>query len=429
MEYLTMTSKEVARYGIIKKLLNKEINGSCAANLLKLSLRQTKRLKAKAKQGGLKALIHAGRGKQSNRRIPDKEREAIVGIIKRRYSDFKPTFASEKLAQIHHIKRDPKTIRQIMIEEYLWTPKKKKQKEYHSWRPRKACYGEMLQFDGSYHYWVENRGPEWCLLAAIDDATGIPVKAAFDFNEGIFPVFQFWKEYVEKHGKPHSIYLDKFSTYKMNQRTAIENHDTETQFQRAMRQLGIEPITAHSPQAKGRIERLFNTFQDRLVKEMRLKNISAIDQANQFLKEEFLPSYKVKYAVEPASKANLHQPLSLKERSRIDSIFSKQAARVVKNDFTISFNNQWYQLAKDQPATVRKQDAVLVEEWLGGSIHFAIREKYLNSKVIAERPRKAEKANWIITAKKPVHIPAADHPWRKLIIKNQTSEFLKTVQI
>ena len=424
-----MTPKEVNRCGIIKKLLNKEINSPDAARLLKLSLRQTKRLKAKAKQGGLKALIHAGRGKQSNRKIPSKEKEAIADIIRRRYHDFKPTFASEKLAQNHNIKRDPKTIRRIMIDEYLWTPKKKKQKEYHSWRQRKACYGEMLQFDGSYHHWVEDRGPEWCLLAAIDDATGIPVEARFDFNEGVIPVFQFWKEYAEKHGKPHSIYLDKFSTYKMNQRAAIENHDTETQFQRAMRQLGIEPITAHSPQAKGRIERLFNTFQDRLVKEMRLKGISAIDQADQFLKEEFLPSYKVKYAVEPASNANLHQPLSPKERSRINSIFSKQATRVIKNDFTISFNNQWHQLAKDQPATVRKQDVVSVEEWLDGSIHFAIREKYLNSRVIAERPPKAEKANWVITAKKPVHTPAANHPWRKLIIKNQTPEFLKTVRI
>lgn len=428
MEYLTMTSKEVNRCGIIKKLLDKEINGSYAANLLRLSIRQTKRLKAKVKQGGLKALIHAGRGKQSNRRMPNKEREMIAGIIKKHYPDFKPTFASEKLEQNHNIKRDPKTIRQIMIEEELWKPNKKKRKEYHAWRQRKACYGEMLQFDGSYHHWIEDRGPEWCLLAAIDDATGIPVKARFDFNEGVFPVFQFWKEYVEQHGRPHSIYLDKFSTYKMNQKAALENHDTQTQFQRAMRQLGIEPITAHSPQAKGRIERLFNTFQDRLVKEMRLKNISTINQANKFLKEEFLLGYQAKYAVEPASGTNLHRSLNQKERNKVNSIFSKQATRVVRNDFTISFNNQWYQLTKDQPATVRKKDAVSVEEWLDGSIHFAIREKYLNSRIIVERPRKAEKANWIITANKPIHIPAANHPWRKLFIKNQMPEFLKTNQ-
>jgi len=413
-----MTIKEIDRHAIIKKLLDKEIDGTLAAKLLKLSIRHTKRLKAKVKQFGASVLIHASRGKPGNRRIPDKEREAIAEILKQKYPDFKPTFATEKLSENHNIKRDPKTIRQIMIEKNLWKPRKKKQKEYHAWRKRKSCYGEMLQFDGSYHHWVEDRGPEWCLLAAIDDATGIPVKAKFDTDEGVFPVFKFWKEYIEQHGKPHSIYLDKFSTYKMSQKVAIENHETQTQFQRAMNQLGIEPITAHSPQAKGRIERLFNTFQDRLVKEMRLKNISTMQEANRFLEEEFLPNYKTKYAVEPASKTNLHQPLNQKEKNKLDLIFSKQSTRVVRNDFTISFNNQWYQLLKEQSATVRKQDTILVEERLDGSIHFSIRGKYLNSKIITERPQKTKKINWVIPAKRRDYAPAANHPWRsKFILK------------
>lgn len=418
MEYLTMTNREINRHSIIKKLIDKEVNGTTAASLLKLSVRQIKRLKASVREFGPKALIHASRGKPGNRRMPDKEREAIAEILKQKYPDFKPTFATEKLSENHNIKRDPKTIRQIMISENLWQPKKKKQKEYHSWRQRKSCYGEMLQFDGSYHSWVEDRGPEWCLLAAIDDATGIPVKAKFDTDEGVFPVFAFWKEYIEQHGKPRSIYLDKFSTYKMNQRTAIENHETQTQFQRAMNQLGIEPITAHSPQAKGRIERLFNTFQDRLVKEMRLKNISTMQEANRFLEEEFLPAYKTKYSVEPALKTNLHQPLNQKEKNKLDSIFSKQTTRVVRNDFTISFNNQWYQLLKDQSATIRKKDTILVEEWLDGSICFSIRGKYLNSKIITERPQKTRKINWIIPAKRRDYTPAVNHPWRsKFILK------------
>jgi transposase len=415
MEYLTMTNKEIDRHSIIKKLLNKEINGASAANLLKLSVRQIKRLKARVKQFGPKALIHAGRGKPGNRRIPDKEREQIAEILKQKYPDFKPTFATEKLFENHDIKRDPKTIRAIMIEENLWSPRKKKKPEYHAWRKRKSCYGEMLQFDGSYHRWVEDRGGEWCLLAAIDDATGIPVKAKFDTDEGVFPVFKFWKEYAEIHGKPHSIYLDKFSTYKMSQRVAVENHETQTQFQRAMNQLGIEPITAHSPQAKGRIERLFNTFQDRLVKELRLKNISTIAEANRFLEEKFLPDYKTKYAVEPESKANLHQLLTQKERNKLYSIFSRQSTRVVRNDFTVSFNSQWHQLTKEQSSTVKKQDTILVEEWLDGTIHFSIRDKYLNTKVITERPQK-QKTNWVIPAKKRDYTPAANHPWRHQFI-------------
>ena len=416
MEYLTMTNREINRHSIIKKLLDREINGTTAADLLKLSVRHIKRLKAKVKQFGPKALIHASRGKPSNRRMPDKEREAIAEILKQKYPDFKPSFATEKLSENHNIKRDPKTIRTIMIEEDLWRPRKKKKQEYHSWRKRKPCYGEMEQFDGSYHRWAEDRSEEWCLLASIDDATGIPTKAKFDTDEGIFPVFKFWKEYVKEHGKPRSIYLDKFSTYKMNQRAAIENHETQTQFQRAMNQLGIEPITAHSPQAKGRIERMFNTFQDRLVKELRLKNISTITEANTFLEEEFLPNYKTKYSVEPELKTNLHYPLNQKEKSRLDSIFSKQTTRLVRNDFTISFKNQWYQLAKEQPATIRKQETISVEEWLDGTIHFSIRDKYLNAKVITERPQKMEKTEWVIPAKKRDYTPAANHPWRSRFI-------------
>lgn len=407
-----MTIKELNRHSIVKKLLDKEINGTSAAELLKLSVRQVRRLKRKVKKLGSKALIHASRGKPGNRRIPDEERKTIADILKQKYPDFKPTFASEKLKENHNIGRDPKTIRAIMIENDLWHPKKKKKTEYHSWRKRKSCYGEMLQFDGSYHYWVEDRGGEWCLLAAIDDATGIPVKAKFDTDEGVVPVFKFWKEYTEQYGKPLSIYLDKFSTYKMSQKVAIENHETQTQFQRAMGQLGIEPITAHSPQAKGRIERLFNTFQDRLVKEMRLKNISTMEEANRFLEEEFLPNYKTKYAVEPESKANLHQKLNQTEKKKLNSIFSKQTTRLVRNDFTISFNNQWHQLLKDQPATVRKQDKVLIEEWLDDTIHFTIRGKYLNTKIITEKPQKIKKPEWIIPAKKRDCAPAANHPWR-----------------
>lgn len=413
-----MTTKEINRHGIIKKLLDKEVNGTRASELLKLSVRQIRRLKAKVKEHGAKGVIHQSRGKLSNRRVPESEKEKITHLLKTKYPDFKPTFASEKLQEHHSIKRDPKTIRAIMIEHELWKPRQKKKPEYHSWRKRKDCYGEMEQFDGSYHDWFEGRGPFCCLLAAIDDATGIPTKAKFDTDEGTFPVFNFWKEYVQKHGKPRSIYLDKFSTYKMTQRVAQENHETQTQFQRAMNQLGSEPISAHSPQAKGRIERMFETFQDRLVKEMRLRGISTMQDANVFLEEEFLPNYAAKYGVEPASDANLHQLLTQTEEKKLNAIFSKQTTRRVRNDFTISFHNQWYQLLKDQPVTVRKQDEIIVEEWLDGTLHFKLRERYVNSNPITERPQKIKKTNWVIAAKKRANIPAANHPWRSKFILN-----------
>ena len=413
MKYLTMTSKEINRYAIIKKLINKEINGTYAAELLKLSIRHIRRLKGKVKEQGVKALVHGNRNKDSKRKIPEQEKEKIVKLLHKHYPDFKPTFASEKLSERHNIKRDPKTIRQIMIDEELWKPRKKKQKEYRSWRQRKACYGEMEQFDGSYEHWFEDRGIYCCLLASIDDATSIPTKAKFAKDEGVFPVFDFWKEYLKEHGKPYSIYLDKFSTYKMNQRVAQENHDTLTQFQRAMNELHIEPISAHSPQAKGRIERLFNTFQDRLIKEMRLANISTIEQGNKFLKEVFLPQYRAKYSVEPRSKANFHKSLSLKEKTKLDSIFSRQWTRTIKNDFTVSFNKQWHQLIKDQPATIYKQDKIIVEEHLDNTIHFRLRGKYLNHQIIPERPKKIKDIPWIIPAKTSAHIPPVNHPWRR----------------
>lgn len=413
-----MTQKEINRHSIIKRLIEKEINGTYAAELLKLSVRQVKRLKAKVKQFGPKGLIHASRGNPSNRKMSKEEREKIIILLHKHYSDFKPTFAAEKLEERHEIRKDPKTIRSIMIKEELWKPRRKKQPDYHAWRQRKACYGEMEQFDGSYHDWFEDRGPYCCLLAAIDDATGIPTKAKFGSDEGVFSVFGFWKEYVKQHGKPKSIYLDKFSTYKMTQKTAVENHDTLTQFQRAMRQLGINPISANSPQAKGRIERLFKTFQDRLIKEMRLVGISTMEEANRFLEEEFLPKYKDKYSVEPRSKTNLHDPLGQKEVNNLDSIFSRHSTRVVRNDFTISFNKQWHQLTKDQPATIRKKDKIMVEEWLDGSIKLKIRNKHINAKIIAGRPERINKTDWIIPAKrKPTgHVPAQDHPWRKEVI-------------
>lgn len=408
-----MTNKEVNRYAIVKKLLEKEINGTQAAELLKLSVRHIKRLKAKVKEHGPKALIHQARGKVGNRSLPDKEKKNIVRLLHKHYSDFKPTFASEKLKERHNIARDPKTIRKLMIQEGLWKPRKKKQGDYHSWRQRRACFGEMEQFDGSYHYWLEDRGPFCCLLASIDDATGIPTKAKLAKDESTFSVFDFWKDYLKEHGKPHSIYLDKFSTYKMTQKVAQENHDTLTQFQRAMRELSIEPISANSCQAKGRVERLFETFQDRLIKELRLAGVSTTKEANVFIEKEFLPKYRQKYAVEPRSQANLHKRLSLKEEKSLDSVFSKQYERTVRSDFTISYSNQWYQLLKEQPATICKQDTVKVEERLDGSVQFRLRGKYLNYKVLPERPKKME-TPWVIPAsKKPVYIPPADHPWRR----------------
>lgn len=349
----TMTQKQLDRYDIIKRLIRREINGTKTANLLGLSVRQTKRLKANVLQFGPSALQHGNKGKPSHNRMEDEKRQKIIKLLHKHYYDFGPTFASEKLEENHNIKKSPETIRQIMAAEGLWKPKNKKKKIKHrSWRLRKDCYGEMLQFDGSYEHWLEDRGntQEMCLLATIDDATGQVAKAKFDKHEGVMPVMAFWQEYMEENGQPRSIYLDKFSTYSMNHKLAKENSDTLTQFQRVLAELHIEEILANSPQAKGRVERLFKTFQDRLIKELRLVNISTMEQANEFLKT-YLPKYNAKFAVKPHSKANLHKQLTKTEKNKLPGILSRQTQRTIQNDFTFSFKNQWFQITKQQCPT------------------------------------------------------------------------------
>lgn len=420
-----MSQKEIDRYGMIQKVIRKEIKGVEAAKLLSLSSRQIKRLKARILRLGAKGLVHGNRGRSGNRRMPEKEKNKIVIFIRRHYADFGPTLASEKLRERHGIQRNPKTIRKIMIDEKLWKPRKRKVGSKHrAWRPRKASFGEMQQFDGSYHDWFEGRLRDEegnvikaCLLASIDDATGRVTKAVFASHEGVFPVFGFWKGYLLSNGKPRLIYLDKFSTYRMNHQTARENTETLTQCERAMRDLGIELITAHSPQAKGRVERLFGTLQDRLIKELRLEGISTIHEADKFLEEVFIPKFNKQFSVEPVSGANLHRPLTKAEQKRLDSIFSRQSERTVQNDFTLSFKNQWYQLTEGQPVTVCKKDKVTVEERLDGSVHVRLKGKYLGYEILPERPKKITRNRpWVLaktSLERRPYRPAPNHPWRK----------------
>jgi transposase-like protein len=302
-----------------------------------------------------------------------------------------------------------------MIKEEIWKPKSKKKETHREWRQRKSSKGEMIQYDGSYEHWFEDRGGEVCLLAGIDDANS-EVWARFDAHEGVEPTFNFWREYIERFGKPNSIYVDKFSTYSMNHKLAKENPDTLTQFERAMENdLNVEVIKANSPQAKGRVENLFKTLQDRLIKELRLKNISTLHEANQFLEKDFLPKYNAKFMVEPRSQADLHKKLNEQEKKKLDSVFSRQYKKVVMNDFTVSHKKNCYQLEKIQPVTICKQDRVTVEERMDRTIQIRLRGKYLNYRMLPERPRKINGKNnpqWVIP-KSTAHAPPADHPWRQ----------------
>jgi hypothetical protein len=412
-EIIGMTQKDLARHQVIKNLIAKLINGTDAAKQLYLSVRQVKRLKARVAIEGAKGILHRLRNRESNHRTDPALRQKAKELIENLYPDFGPVLVYEKLTEVHGLDIGQAATRNLMIAEKIWIPKKRrKNKQYRAQRERKDCLGEMIQFDGCYHKWFEDRGEECCLLSGIDDATGKPVKLMFANSESVEDVFAYWKGYIQKYGKPVAIYLDKFSTYKINHKNAKDNYELLTQFQRACNELGIALITAHSPQAKGRVERPFSAFQDRLVKELRLRNISAIEGANKFLEEFWAADYAKRFAVAPKSKTDLHRELTSRELANLDAIFSVQSARKVKNDFTIQFKNCWYQLAKEQPATVCRKDAVLIEERLDETLAIRLRGKYLNFKLLAAKPPKAARTSPFIPAKNKAPAPAPDHPWR-----------------
>ncbi|PIQ68692.1 MAG: ISNCY family transposase [Candidatus Taylorbacteria bacterium CG11_big_fil_rev_8_21_14_0_20_46_11] len=430
MKTITMTEQEAFRFETINKLINKKTTISQAVKTLDLSKRQIKRIRKRVRDLGTEGVVHKGRGKESNRKIPADCREKAEKLLKEKYSDFGPTFAAEKLCEDHSILISKETVRTIMIGLDLHKVKsRKKNREYHAWRPRKEYFGEMQQFDGSYHHWFEDRNGEHCLLASIDDATGRITKAVFAKNEGVMEVARFWKEYSKEHGKPLSLYLDKFSTYKVNHANATDNHELLTQFERMTERVGIKLITAHSPEAKGRIERLFETLQDRLVKEMRLLSISSEEEGNQYLKDVFIPKFNAKFGVVPSKEGDVHRPLSESEEENIMGLFSIQKTRRISNDFCIQFENQWIQMERDQPTLVCRKDIVVVEKRIDGTLHAKLREKYLNFKLIPERPIKLRQK---ITALVPSPIiresirrkPKENHPWRRSFLgKNQNRQY------
>jgi len=417
---ITLTEGELAKLAVINQLIEGLITGDRACEQLRLSARQVRRLKQKVKRGGADGIAHGLRGKPAHNRIAQATLDDATALLREKYPDFKPTFAAEKLAERHEISLSKEKVRQLMAELGLWKPKRKKENgQYHAWRARKEWFGSMEQFDGSYHRWFEDRAEECCLLAAIDDAKSQVTHAEFGTSESVDEVAAFWKKYVAVRGKPLAVYLDKFSTYKINHKNAKDNSELMTQFQRMMEELGIGLVTAHSPEAKGRIERLFGTLQDRLVKELRLAGISTIPEANEFLKT-YLPKFNAQFGVAAAKEGDVHRPLNKTECDSLDSIFSIQSKRTVANDFTIRFENRWLQLEKVQPCTVLRNDTVIIEKRLDGTLHIRLRGNYLAFKILPARP---EKENGRVTALVPRKerapwTPPSNHPWRKPFSKS-----------
>lgn len=415
MEEIKLTASEQERYDVIRSCIGGDITNKEASERLGLKIRWIQKLKRAVEKDGSKGVIHKSKGQTPPNATPDITVKKVTAFLKqKKHHDFGPTFASEKLANLG-IAMNAETLRLLMIKKDLWKPHPRRGPQIvREWRERKERFGELVQFDGSYHDWFENGGEE-CLLAAIDDVTGIISHAVFEDNEGVHAVFRFWRAYMEELGRPLAIYLDKFSTYKVNHKNAVDNKEFITQFERAMRELDVQVICANSPEAKGRVERLFGTLQDRMVKEMRLADIKKRDEANHFIRKKYIPDHNKRFSVPTKDASDAHRPLSDDLLMKMSSIFSIQSRRKVNNDYTIQFKNQWFQLEAEQKTSVYKRDEVIVEERLDGTIHVRLKDTYLEYRKLPDRPKPVFVPVAAITRQKPDWKPPKNHPWRKLI--------------
>ena len=342
-EILTMSQKELKRLHVIRKAIEKGITQQGAAEVLEISQRQIRRIIKRVRDEADKGVIHRSRGKVSHRATSGVIKNKILGFCRGVYSGFNPTFASEKLFERNKIVINRETLRQWFIAGGI-RYEKRKARPHRQWRERKQHYGQMVQMDGSHHDWFEGRGKPCVLMGYIDDATS-KVYARFYAYEGTIPAMDSFKRYIVKHGIPASIYLDRHAAYKSKGKATIEEElagrEPMSEFERALDDLGVRVIFAQSAPAKGRIERLFKTFQDRLIKEMRLRRVKSIPEGNTFLRQ-YLPGFNKRFGVAALEDADLHRPLPA--GIDLDSVFSLKNPRTLRNDFTVAHKGRLYQI-------------------------------------------------------------------------------------
>lgn len=366
-------------------LVAKRIKQKHAARQLSISIRQVQRMVKRYKREGVAGLVHQSRGRVGNRAMAQEKKEHVIALIKKQYADFGPTLAAEKLEERDGIKISEEKIRLLMITEGLWKAKKRKEKTIHTYRDRRSCVGELIQLDGSPHAWFEGRAPKCTLAAFIDDATSKIMDGMFVDYEGTFTLFAATEHYLKTYGKPISIYVDRHSTFTVNRQATIDEELRDqkplTQYGRAMEELGIELILARSPQAKGRVERLFETLQDRLVKDLRLAGISNKEEGTRYFREVYIPKHNAKFAVLPKDAKDLHRILS--STDDLARIFSVQTKRIVSKVLVIQYKNTRYQLNVTGASNYLLQGAtIIVEESRTGEVTFRHKDKVIAYTVI-----------------------------------------------
>lgn len=409
-ETLSMSRKERTRLvelGVVKR---GDQTLAAAARRLGLSYRQTKRVWRRFEQEGEAGLVHRSRGRPSNRKKPESLRQECLAMYREQLEGYGPTLASEKLTACGH-EIDHETLRRWLMTEGLWTRRRRRSK-HRRWRARKKSFGELVQFDASSHDWF-GRGERDCLMGMIDDATGKRRTFMCEEETTADAMRLLWL-WIERYGIPRALYTDKKSVYMTDRDPTLEEQlageEPLTVFGRACHRLGIEIITAHSPQAKGRIERCYGVYQDRLVKEICFEHLSGHEAVNAML-EAFDEDLNRRFAVEPAEGKDLHRRVP--KGLNLADVFVWESTRTVHNDWTVRYQNRWYQITGPKRRLPPAKGKVTVCRRLDGSLQILYRDREVDFELLAERPKPAAKAK--TAPKRSTWRPAPDHPWRQPI--------------
>ncbi len=410
---LEMSAKELSRLEVMQRLTQKRMSQKEAGRLLSLSTRQIKRLLRAYREQGAAGLVSKHRGRKANNRLSEEVQRKALNLLKTKYQGFGPTLAHEKLVEREKLKLSDESVRKLMIVEGLWKARKAKKVVVHQLRERRARYGELVQIDGSPHDWFEGRAERCTLLVFIDDATGKLLQLCFVESESFFSYAQAAEVYFRQQGKPVAFYSDKHGIFRVNvPSTGIGA--ALTQFGRAMQELDIQIICANTPQAKGRVERVIQTLQDRLPKEMRLRKVCSWEAGNAYL-PEFLADFNTRFAEEPRSDVNAHRPLTPKED--LVRILSWQETRSLSKNLTLQFYNTVYQIQSKRPAYALRNAQVTVCLNANEDISILYNGKPLPFTVYTQQARQAEvvstkQLDLALQAKHMPPKPAPDHPWR-----------------
>jgi len=364
----SLSTRETDRLQVVLRIADRRLTQSAGAKILGISERQMRRICQRFAQEGAAGLGSKRRGR-SNRRLPAALRSEALALVRAHYADFGPTFAAEKLQEHHDIRVATETLRQWMIDDGIWLTRRQRRKRVQQPRHRRDCTGELVQIDGCEHHWFEDRGPKCVLLVYVDDATGKLMALWMCESESSFSYFHATRAYLECHGKPVALYSDKAAVFRVNAK-APKAGDGFTQFGRAMSDLNIDVICANTPAAKGRVERAHQTLQDRLVKELRLRRISTMDDANRYL-PAFMDDYNRRFGRAPRNDHDAHRPLT--ERDCLDDIFTWQEQRRVTAQLTVQHKRTMYLLEPTEQAKAAAKKRVTVVEYEDGGVSIRYR--------------------------------------------------------